>query len=150
MPDTVEWSLPVIFHFSVKVGNSEIAFSEVSGLETSIETKEVHSGGDNSTVYHLPEKVKHADLVLKRALLTESDPFFRWCISSINSMTNAYKITPKPIEVSLLNTANEPLATWTFNNAYPVKWSFSTLDSMKGEVMIETLSFKYQNMKRTK
>ena len=37
MPDPVEWSLPVVFHFSVKVDNSEIAFSEVSGLETSIE-----------------------------------------------------------------------------------------------------------------
>ena len=150
MGKEVEWPLPVVFHFSVKLGNSEISFSEVSGLETTIETKEVHSGGDNSTVYYLPDKIKYSELVLKRAVLKDSDPFFRWCISSMNSMTNAFKITPKPIEVSLLNAENEPLATWTFNNAYPVKWIFSTLDAMKGEVMIETLSFKYQNMKRTK
>ncbi|WP_405343145.1 phage tail protein [Fibrobacter sp.] len=149
MPD-VEWPLPVVFHFSVKLGNSEISFSEVSGLETSIETKEVHSGGDNSTVYYLPDKIKYTELVLKRAVLKKSDSFFTWCLDCMNSMTNAFMITPKPIEVSLLNAENEPLATWTFNNAYPVKWSFSTLDAMKGEVMIETLSFKYQNMKRTK
>ena len=149
MPDTAEWSLPVVFHFSVKVGNSEIAFSEVSGLETSIETKEVHSGGDNSTVYNIKEKVKHADLVLKRALLTESDPFFRWCISSINSATNAFKVSPQTVEISLLNEENEPLATWNFDGAYPVKWSFGTLNAMKGEIMIETMSMKYWNVKRT-
>ncbi|MBR5411954.1 MAG: phage tail protein [Fibrobacter sp.] len=149
MPDTVEWPFPVVFHFSVKVGNSEIAFSEVSGLETSFETKEVISGGDNSTVYNLPTKVKFADLVLKRAVLTQSDPFFRWCISSMNSMTNAFKVTPQTIEVSLLNEKNEPVTTWIFDGAYPVKWSYSALNAMKGEVMIETLSLKYWNVKRT-
>ena len=148
MADTVEWPLPVVFHFSVKVGNSEIAFSEVSGLETSVETKDVFSGGDNSTVYHLPEKVKHPDLVLKRAVLCESDPLFRWCISTLNSTPSAFKVSPKTVEVSLLNENNEPIATWNFNGAYPVKWSFSTLDAIKGEIMIETLSMKYWNVKR--
>ena len=149
MPDPVEWSLPVVFHFSVKVDNSEIAFSEVSGLETSIETKEVHSGGDNSTVYHLPEKVKFADLVLKRAVLSQSDPFYTWCMSSMNTVTNAFKVSPKALEISLLNDENEPLATWTFDGAYPVKWSFGSLNAMKGEIMIETLSMKYWNVQRT-
>ena len=149
MADKVEWPLPVGVHFSVKLGNSTVAFSEVSGLETSIETKEVHSGGDNSTVYHLPQKVKFSDLVLKRAVLCESDPLYRWCTSSMNSMTNAFRVTPKSIEVTLLDEKNTPLATWTFNGAYPVKWSFSTLNAMKGEIMIETLTMKYWNVKRT-
>lgn len=149
MGDTVEWSLPVVFHFSVKLGNSEVAFSEVSGLETSIETKEVRSGGDNSTVYHLPGKMKFSDLILKRAIVTEGDPLYRWCMRSLNSVTAGFKVDPKPIEVSLLNAESKPLATWTIEGAYPFKWSFNTFDSMKTEVMIETVSLKYQNIKRT-
>ena len=147
MGDTVEWPLPVVFHFSVKVGNSEIAFSEVSGLETSIETKEVHSGGDNSTVYHLPEKVKNADLVLKRAFAKKDDPFFQWCKKNIDSLTSSFQVDPKPIEVSLLDSNGTPLAIWRFDGAYPVKWSFNTLDSMKTEILIETISLKYWNVK---
>ena len=116
-------------------------------METSIETKEVHSGATIrlSTIY----LKKFSDLVLKRAVLCKSDPLYRWCTSNMDSMTNAFKVTPKSIEVTLLDENNTPLATWTFNGAYPVKWSFSTLNAMKGEIMIETLSMKYWNVKRT-
>ena len=150
MGDTVDWTLPVVFHFSVKVDNSEVEFSEVSGLETSIETKEVRSGGDNSTVYHLLEKIKYSDLVLKRAIATNNDAFFQWCKNSMEDMIGAFKVEPKSIEVTLLNRKNEPLASWGFWGAYPVKWSFNTLDAMKGEIMIESVTLKYQNMKRIK
>ena len=148
MGDTVEWPIPVVFHFSVKMGKSEIAFSEVSGLETTIETKEVRSGGDNSTVYHLPEKIKLSDLVLKRAILKDSDPFFRWGMKKMNSSMNAFQVDPQPIEVTLLDEKSKPIATWTFEGAYPFKWSFSTLDAMKAEVMIETVSLKYRSIER--
>ena len=147
MADTVEWPLPVVFHFSVKVVNSEIAFSEVSGLETSIETKEVHCGGDNSTVYHLPTKIKFSDLVLKRALASKNDSFFQWCKKNIDSLSSSFQVDPQPIEVTLLDSEKTPLATWRFEGAYPVKWSFSTLDSMKAEILIETVSLKYWNVK---
>jgi phage tail-like protein len=150
MPDTAEWSLPVVFHFSVKVGNSEIAFSEVSGLETSIETKEVHSGGDNSTVYHLPDKIKFADLVLKRSIISKNDSFFSWCKKNMVTASSSCLVDPKSIEVSLLNEENSPLATWRFEGAYPTKWSFNTLDAMKNEILIESVTLKYWNMKRTK
>ena len=146
---TVDWSFPVVFHFSVKLDNSEVAFSEVSGLDTTIATKEVRSGGDNSTVYYLPEKVTYTDLVLKRAIVTEGDPLYRWCMRSLNSVTAGYKVDPKSIEVSLLNAESKPLATWTIEGAYPFKWSFNAFDSMKAEIMIETVSLKYRSLRRT-
>jgi phage tail-like protein len=149
MGDTVEWSFPVVFRFSVKLGNSEVAFSEVSGLETTIETKDVRSGGDNSTVYHLPEKITLSDLVLKRAILKDSSPFFTWCKDNMDSAANAFQVDPQPIEVSLLDAKGAPLATWSFEGAYPFKWAFSTLNAMKAEMMIETVSLKYRSIKRT-
>ncbi|MBR3669035.1 MAG: phage tail protein [Fibrobacter sp.] len=148
MGDTVDWSFPVVFHFSVKLDNSEVAFSEVSGLDTTIETKDVRSGGDNSTVYHLPEKVKLSDLVMKRAVLKDSDPFFRWCMKNASAAMNAFRVAPKPIEISLLDVESEPIATWTIEGAYPFKWAFNTLNAMKSEVMIETVSLKYRSIER--
>ena len=150
MGDTVDWTLPVVFHFSVKMDNSELSFSEVSGLETSIETVDIHSGGDNSTVYHLPKKIVFADLVLKRAIATGDDAFFQWCKKSMENMIGTFKVEPKPIEVSLLNRKNEPIASWGFWGAYPVKWSFNTLDAMKGEIVIESVTLKYLSMQRIK
>lgn len=149
MGDTVEWPIPVVFHFSVKMDNSEIAFSEVSGLETTIETKEVRSGGDNSTVYHLPQKKTFTELILKRGVLSNSDPFYLWCKKNIDSQSDGFEIVPKSIEVSLLSSEDNPLATWLFDGAFPFKWKFSTFDAMKTEITIETISLKYRNMTRT-
>jgi conserved hypothetical phage tail region protein len=150
MDKKVEWSLPVVFHFSVKLGTSEVSFSEASGLETSIETKDVRNGGDNSTTYHLPERIKFSELVLKRGQVSENDSFFSWCKQNMDTGSSSCTVFPQSIEVSLLNEKNNPLATWRFEGAYPFKWSFSTLDAMKNEISIETISLKYWNMKRTK
>lgn len=146
----VEWPLPVTFHFSVKLGVSEIAFSEVSGLDTTVKTKDVRSGGDNSTVYHLPEKISYSDLVLKRALVTKEDPFFKWCNQNMDSIQAGFTVSPQQIEVTMLDCENAPLASWNFEGAYPFKWSYNHLNSMKSEVMIETISLKYWKMKREK
>jgi len=144
----IEWSIPVAFHFSVKLGISAVSFSEVSGLETSINTEEVHSGGDNSTIFYLPKTVSHADLVLKRAVIAQAEPFFLWCKSNIESTRTDSLVDPQPIEVSLLNSLNLPLATWNFEGAYPFKWAFSSLDASKSELIIETISLKYRSVKR--
>lgn len=149
MPDA-EWSLPVVFHFSVKLDKSEISFSEVSGLETSIQTKDVYSGGDNSTVFYLPERIKYSELVLKRSMVSGNDPFFTWCKKNIATISSSCLVDPKPIEVSLLDSKNEPLATWNFKGAYPTKWSFNALDAMKNEVLIESVTLKYWSMERIK
>lgn len=144
----MEWSLPVAFHFSVKLGVSAVSFSEVSGLESSIATEEVHSGGDNSTVFHLPKTISHSDLVLKRAVMAQTEPFFAWCKKNIESTRIDCLIDPQPIEVSLLDSEGLPVATWNFEGAYPFKWSFGTLDASKSELIIETISLKYRSVKR--
>ena len=48
--------------------------------------------------------------------------------------------------VSLLDEAGTPVSSWLFINAYPVKWTVSSLDADSNTVVIETLELSYQRM----
>jgi len=144
--ENVEWSLPVVFHFLVKVGGKEESFQAVEGLSTSIECEEIRSGGDNSRSYFLPKHRKNEDLVLKKGFVHKNSIIYEWCKSTLNSMSDEINIETKNILVSLLNEEKKPLKTWTFVRAYPYKWSLGSLDAMKNEIVIESVSLKYESM----
>lgn len=142
----VEWSLPVVFHFSVKIGGKEEAFQVVEGLTTTIECEEIHSGGDNSRSFFLPKRCKHGDLVLKKGFVRKDSLIYEWCKKTIDSMNDEINIETKNVLVSLLNEENQPLKTWNFIRAYPYKWSLGSLDAMKNEIVVESVSLKYESM----
>ena len=58
-----EWFIPVSFHFSVSIGKQPVSFSEVKGIDFTLETESVISGGDSFTKYYLPKGKKFSDLV---------------------------------------------------------------------------------------
>ncbi len=136
---------PVAFHFNVSFdfSGSEIAFSEVSGIEASLETITVKEGGENSFHYTLPVRAKHANLTLKRGMLKDS-AVEKWCRNAIENLD----IKPTSVQVTLLNENREPLAGFIFINAWPVKWSISNLEADKNSIVIETLELAYQSYKR--
>lgn len=144
--ENVEWSLPVVFHFVVKVDTTEISFQEVSGLEVSLDTEEVRSGGDNSTVYHLPKRVKYSDIVLKRAMVSKDEVFYRWCKENLNAAQSNCRIQLKNVEISICDSEKKPLKTWSVIGAYPYKWSISNLDAMKNEIAVESVSLKFHSL----
>lgn len=148
MPNS-EFSLPVAFHFSVQMekDTSETAFQEVQGVDSQMETDAIRGGGENSYLYYLPKKISHSDLVLKRALAPRNSGFYIWCKRNLEN-TGSFKIITHLLLVCLLNEKNETLSSWTFENAYPVKWTLGNLDAMKNEILIENITFKYSSMKR--
>ncbi|MBS1911438.1 MAG: phage tail protein [Bacteroidetes bacterium] len=134
---------PVGFHFKVEVlglsADSDMRFSEVSGLSVEIETEELVEGGENRFVQKYPSRVKYPELILKRGLLVNSKirDWIQDCIDSID-------ISPKNIDIKLLNESHDPLMTWHLVNAYPTKWNASDLNATNNAVVIETLQFFYQ------
>ncbi|MDR2084111.1 MAG: phage tail protein [Bacteroidales bacterium] len=141
--------LPVSFYFSVLFVEllEEVAFKEVSGLNSEMEVETIKEGGLNDYEHKLPKQIKHSNLILKRASMPltsavqiwiktclESDfsqPFFRVCM-----------------QISLLNEYGIPARNWLCANALPVKWELGSFDSQKNEIMIETLEFAYQSLTR--
>ena len=140
-----EWFIPVSFHFSVSIGKQPVSFSEVKGIDFTLETESVISGGDSFTKYYLPKGKKFSDLVLSRGMLRTDDEFFTWCSEIINSPPKKDFIKLKDVLISLLDEENQPIKTWTFNQAYPVQWTVTDFNAMKNEIVIETVHIKYNS-----
>lgn len=134
---------PVGFHFKVEIdglsGDSEMRFSEVSGLSVELNTEEVAEGGENRFVQKYPTRAKYPDLVLKRGMLVGSA-----VQSWIQQCVNKYSVEPKTIFVKLLNEEHQPLQTWRLVGAYATKWSVGDFNATNNAVVIETLQFYYQ------
>jgi len=135
---------PPGFHFKVEVldlspNDSDVRFTEVSGLSVEMGTEEVAEGGENRFLQKYPTRAKYPELVLKRGLLLNSDVvnWIRECIENLN-------IQPKNIDINLLNEEHQPLLTWHVVNAYPTKWSVSDFSATNNAVVIESLQFFYQ------
>ncbi len=143
---------PVAFHFNVTFLGldppvSDMAFQEVSGLESKIETTPLQEGGENRFVHNLPEKVTHSNLVLKRAMTTYASGLVQWCKSSLEGGFED-AIVPKDMTIMLLNEMTIPVASWSLSNAFPGKWAVGGFDAMKNELAIETIELSYLSIER--
>jgi len=135
---------PVGFHFRVEfgvddVGDSDIFFREVSGLNMELEEEAIVEGGENRFVQKLPVRAKYPDLVLKRGLLKDS-AVGKWCRAAIQDLD----IKPATVWVTLLNEQHEPLQTYCFINAWPKKWQISDFNAENSELVVESMDLAYQ------
>lgn len=144
---TTEWPLPA-FYFNVAIDYdmNDMAFQEVSGIETQVETEEYYEGGNN-LIFHLPKSIKYSNLVLKRAIANYDSPIIKWCSSIINNQLSTL-INTKSIIVSLHDSEGEPCRAWIFDNAYPVKIKIDSFTSTKNEVAVEEIEFCYSRSMR--
>lgn len=137
---------PTAFYFRLKFNGTEdmdSSFQEVSGLKLSITTDEKKEGGNNTSVYHLPNPPKYENLVLKRCLMSNSK-LDAWCKDAFEMFT----FEPKDIEVALLSADGTVLAMWNVFKAYPISWELSNLNSTSNQLAIETLTLKYLSFRR--
>lgn len=143
---------PVAFYFGVSFpGSADIddtSFKEVSGIGSEMDLESVEEGGENRFTHQLPRRLKHANLVVKRGITNTSSKLVKWVQESLESDFLGSFVT-KQIQVCLFNPSGDPLHTWVFDNAYPVKWEVQGFDSEKNELVIETIEFAYNTVKRT-
>lgn len=133
--------------FSGISGQGDAGFQEASGLGADTEVQEVVSGGENRFKYKLPKQTKYGNLVLKRGLMTTKSGLAQWCQDMIFSDLGT-PVQPKSIMLFLLNADNKPVMTWSFVNAYPVKWRLSDFKSQENALAIETIEFAYNYFKK--
>lgn len=137
---------PTAFYFQVKFPNfpeMDCSFQDVSGLKVTVKVTEKVEGGDNNYMHYLPSPPKYADLVLKRCLL-QSSSLDTWCRNALEN----FKFEPLDLQIILLGTNAEPMASWTVFRVIPLSWELSALGSTKNELAIETLTLKYKHFKK--
>ena len=94
----------------------------------------------------LPNGIKFGNLVLKRGLLVDSE-LIDWCKDAVEQ----FSFSPTTVNVTLLNENHEPVGhTFSFVNAYPVKWSVSDYKAQDNSIVVETLELAYSYFTRIK
>jgi phage tail-like protein len=135
------------FYFSVRVDGkgsaNDAAFQEASGLSMEMKTEAVVSGGDKRSKHRLPAGTGSTNLVLKRGVAQVDSPLVEWCQMTLEgSLDKPTEI--HDIQVSLMDEKGHICMSWTFADAYPVKWQMSDLRSQENSILVETIEFAYR------
>ena len=133
------WGFYYRVDFSVSQDKNDARFQSVSGLTAEYDTEEYREGGENRFTHKLPGRVKYADLVLKRGMLTESK-VIEWFMKAFRDR----EFEPADVTVILMNEKGEPLRTWKVAHAIPKKWTISDLAANENSVVIESLEMTYR------
>jgi phage tail-like protein len=127
-----------VLRFLVKIGTEPIGrFQECSGLSVEYETLEWPEGGENRFVHKLRGRAKYPNLVLKRGITHEKNliQWFRECASRTKRF---------PVTVEMLAGDLKPIRRFSFDMAYPVKWTGPNLNAGQNSAAVETLEIVHQ------
>jgi phage tail-like protein len=114
-------------------------FTQVQGLSAQLDVLEYQEGGRNDMVHKLPSRIKQGNITLKRGLTTEG-ALLSWFQASV------VKAQPTDMSIKLYDSAGQVQRTWSFAQAYPVKWTASDFNAGGNEVMTETLEVAHQGL----
>lgn len=132
----------VKFHFRVEWGGTRIGFTEVTGLDRSLDVIEYRDGANPE--FHkqkMPGMHKFSNITLKRGTFASDNEYYKW-LDTVQLNT----IERRDILISLLNEKHEPVINWKIKNAFPVKVQSSDLKSDGNEVAIETLEIAHEGL----
>ncbi len=136
------WPIPK-FHFKVTIaGRGEIAFQEVSGLDTEYDIIEYRAGNspDFSTVRMTGLK-KHSDITLKKGMFKNDTALFDY-FSRVKMNT----VARETVTIELLDEAGQALFTWTLQNAAPKKVTGASLNAKTSEAALEELVLAHEGL----
>jgi phage tail-like protein len=145
-------------NFVVSLGSTgaDAAFSEISGIEATVEPIEFRQGSSSSLApVKIPGLVKHGNISLKFGL-SKSTEFRLWiqnCISEhrkaiprTDMIIELINITPGSPAAKVENAATTEALAWQLTNAWVTKYSGTDLNALQSEVAIETIEIAYEEM----
>lgn len=136
-----EYPLPK-FSFLVEWGEARIGFTEVSGIESSIEMIEYREGSNKSySKLKMPGMQTYSNVTLKRGTFQADTSFYDWF--NTVQMNTAER---RDVIIKLLNEENEPTMVWRLANCFAVKYQASELKADGNETAIETLEIAHEGM----
>ena len=140
--------LPPVHHaknFLVEIkgyDNVELGyFTQVTGFSSQVDVLEYPEGGRNDFVHRLPSRIKQGNITLKRGVITKDKVLTDWYMQSVT------EVKPANLQIHLMGAdSNKPVKTWSFDNAYPVKWTGTDFNAGGTEFLTESLEFAHSGM----
>lgn len=135
------WPMPK-FYFQVKWDDKELAFQEVSGLDSETQIIEYRAGNSKEfTTIKMPGIKKYGNVTMKKGVYKGDSAFWDW-LKEIKMNT----IKRIPVTISLLDEEGSPAMTWTLANAWPTKITGTDFKSDGNEVAIETIEIAHEGL----
>ena len=131
----------------------EGAFSEVSGLDASLEPKAIKEGGMNYGAHQRAGQVNFSTVVLKRGMTSARDLWRWWALfagapdDSLQGQppggAYAHRLT---VRITLSNANNEPQLKWRLERAMPVKFKAPDFNARATDAGIEELHLVHEGL----
>ncbi len=135
------WPLPK-FYFQVKLGDKEVPFQEVSGLDIEAQIIEYRHGNSKEfSTIKMPGIKKTGNVTLKKGVFVKDNGFWDWF-----NKIKMKAIERQTVVISLLDEAGKPSMVWTLNNAWPTKITGTDMKSDGNEVAVETIEIAHEGL----
>ena len=98
-------------------------FSEVSGLEVTVDVATYAEGGENGFVHQLPGRMSWPHVVLRRGV-TQSDALFSWVNKAAGSgfAANGNQLTRSTGAITAVGSDGSRLRSWELQDVFAVRW----------------------------
>jgi phage tail-like protein len=131
------------FRFRVEILGLQVGgFTEVSGVEREVQVEDFREGGLNDFTHKLAGVTKYPNLVLKRGI-ADATELWAWHQDVVNG-----KIDRRQMTIVLVDTAGRDTWRWVFEKAYPVKWSGASLNVSTSAVLVESVEFVHNGVRK--
>ncbi len=128
------------FRFAVSIDKINVAaFGECTLPNLEVETFEIKEGGLNEYTHKLPVRVKSGSLTLRHGL-TKDGQLLKWYLQVLQGEIAEAK---RDVSIVMYDSMFNDVATWNFQQAYPVKWKGPTLKTDQPALAIEELELAY-------
>lgn len=134
------------FRFKIECDGVESGgFSEVSGFDLSIDVIEYREGGEVTTPRKLPGLTKYSNITLKAGVVDQH--LYTWISTCVSGTIERQSLT---LNAYGEEDADTVIASWTIENAWPVKYTAPDFNATGNDVAVESLELAHENLKRTK
>lgn len=118
------------------------AFSEITGLETTMTPFSISEGGRNRGQAQRIGPVMTSTVVLKRGVLVEKTNLY-WWYKHVTAGAYAHRMN---VIITVVGHNDEKLSVWRLKNAMPVKFKMADLNARATEIAIEELHLAHEGL----
>jgi phage tail-like protein len=127
---------------------SYAGFSEVSGLELTMQVEDYDAGGNNVATLKFPGRIRWSNLTLRRGVVGRRDPLDD---TDLWTWFNDYlegRGARKDGLITLLTPDGKPAHVWSFRRGLPAKWTGPALNAGRSEVAVEAIEIAHEGLRR--
>ena len=114
-------------------------FRDCQGLEMSFEVYTYREGGNNELVHQFPSRANYPNLVLSRGM-TDEDALLKWLWQTRT------KAERKEVIITLHDWSQKTKRSWSFADAFPVRWTGPVLSAEATDLATESLEIAHSGL----